>query len=1005
MAVPFLSLRANSAPRSVPFSLSLPPTTVSSLCTSFRSCESLLPLFFLGPPDFLSSKLLSALISSSPHAPECNIHPSNLSPDSFDEVEGLAVWPHPVYIGTQATLVLRMWDFDVMEREGEEWEVVRRALVSGMQAAAYCFVSFYQGSKFKGLEAVQEIYEELRARTGIEICRFFYLESPSKTYLPGSSMLKQSAAYDTKPYSQYTTFITIPTACDLTELAQSLIGRYPARRHLATLASSGSPIKKICEETDIIAKVSNLNLTFSAFLDLIPLGPRKTTVEEKLKSMGEMHLQLSQATVRPLFRPGMEGGYEVDDKVLDLVRANFDPEKPTVVMVVLGGQGTGKSTFCNHLIQHCSQSRTCHDYFTTGNTTTHTTSGSHFLTAPLCTPSQLLLIDMEGLGGSETTQQKAALLQSSHVGAVLAVASVPCFLVRNEVSIFRDVERYMEKLVWLSRNLGFRMERILFLFHDKDLSSSLRTENLDISQWIQQLNRLYFNDSPVILLLNKPNFADSSKSDMCKAFLSQMLSKAGFPKRGISGECLNIRNLLVQIRYMGEGLERDTGNLTLEAKELRRLTDMEQEKKEELERLVQNLQSSGMSLVLLFNEKSMKFLASLDNSRESPKVKRRLRAFVRERIGELRWSLTATEALYTSLSALNDSQLQAKIKEKVQKLYSEAFCLQTFLPKCNFLAENLNKVAVHYPHMRSRIDLACSCLDEEKASSKWKSALNYTVNVGLAVATGGLGAAASGARLAVTAARYGWAAFGVGGLSAVKYGTELISNLKSKKPDQMLQIKGERLQWNAKAVQGLSKGGDKCVVLVLGREGMGIAKVLNSTLASLSGMELNEAQSLASSDCVQVVTCAYPTRQCECLMFYLQFSASAKQPSDSTVSSLASALFPAVSCVCIFNGQENDHLMNIVSTGLNGCERNRPVLAVFTMAGGSREHESALRKLIWDTELSTVYKEVSTLTGRDKEMVQTSFTERLLDARVIPPREIERMMNEAKRRLREVLVD
>ena len=898
-------------------------------------------------------------------------------------------------------MVLRMWDFDVLERDGEEWEMVRRALAAALQVAAYCFVSFDRNSKFKGLEAVQGIYEELQGRTGVEVVRFFYLESSAKVNLLGS-MLRESIAYEGKPYAQYTTFVPIPTASELTGIAKSLLERYPARRYLETHTSPDSdsrPIEKICIDVEIIVKVSNLDLTFSAFLELVPIGPQKEAIEERLKTMGEMHSKLSQATVRPLFQLGEEGRYVLDDELLDLVRANFDPEQPTVVMVVLGSQGLGKSTFCNYLIQFCTQSRFCHDYFHAANSTTHTTRGSHFLTSPLSTPSQLLLIDMEGLGGTETMQQKAALLQSSLVGAVLAVASVPCFLVRNEVETLRDVQKYLEKLVWLARTLGFRMERILFLFHDRDFSpSQKKTENREISAWIQQLNRLYFNDSPVILLLNKPNFVDPSKADMRNSFLSQVLSEAAFPKRSISGTGLNIRELLVQIRYLGEGLERDAGNLMLEEAEIQGLKFMEKVKKEELERLVLTLESTGASLVLLFNEKIRIFLSSLEDIRESQKIKRRLRAFLDERIREQRWSLIPIEALYMSLSTLDDSQLQAKVEEKVQALYSESFCLPTFLSKCSSLEASLHQVAVHYPLIRPQITLAISYLGGKKTSSTWKSIANYAVNIGLAAATGGLGAAASGTRVAVTAARYGWGAVSLGGLATLKYAKDLVSGMKSKKSSSAVKLEGDRLRWDAEAVQSLSTGGDKCVVLVLGREGIASAEVLNSVLVSISGMELNLDQSLTSSNGVQIVTCSYPTRNCECLLFYLQFSATAKSASDYTLSALASALFPAVSCVCIFSGQESDHLMNIISTGLIGCERNRPVLAVFTSAG-QRKCESALRTLVWETGLSTVYKEVGSWADRDKEVVQVAIAERLQDARSVPPKEIERMMFEARRSL------
>ena len=1026
MAVPFLSLLPNSLRHSTPFALSLQPTALSRVCNSFQTSEPILPLLFIGSPHSPAADLLSALISASPQTPESNFDLSNLSPSSFDKIEGksIAVWPYPVYVGRRTTLLLRMWDFNVGDVEGETWEMVRRALAGVLRVAAYCFVSFSGNSKFTGLEAVQEIYEALKARTGVEIAQFIYLEPASKAPLH-SSLLKESTDYAS--YNKYTTFVSFTAASGLVSVAQGLMDSHPASNYLKThynLPSRDRPIEKICKDVEKIVKVSNLDIPFSAFIDNIPTNSQEECISHPLEKLRETPLPQSKLTIRPLekpretplpqskltVRPLFTPGAVVDEELLNLVRTNFDPAKPTVVMVVLGGQGMGKSTFCNHMIQHCSQSRICQDYFHTANSTTHTTRGSHLLTSPLALPSspaQLLLIDMEGLGGTETLQEKLAILQSNLVGVVLAVASVPCFLVRNEVETMRNVEKYVEKLVWLTRTFGFLMERILFLFHDKDFSPSQRTENREISNWIQQLNHHYFSDSPVIILLNKPNFVDPSKSDMRKSFLFQVLLESDFPKRSISGEFLKIRELLVQIRHLGEGLERECRGYSTGERDLQGLKSMEQVKKEELERLVLATQSTRTtSLVLVFNERSRNFLASLDNIRENQKVKRHLRAYLEDRVQEARWSLMAVEALYMSIATLTDSQLQAKIEEKAQELYSDAFWLPTFLSKCSSLETSLNQVSTHYPHMRPRVALALNYLEKEKSSSKWKSAANYALNVGLTVATGGLGAAASGTRLAVTAAsktkvavtavKYTWAA-----LTTLKWSVDLVSSLRSKKPSPALKVEGDSVSWDSAAMQALSSGADKCVVLVLGREGLGIDTVLNSVLSSLSGMELSAEQELTSSDNVQIAVCLYPARHCQCLLFYLQLSASVSSKSDSTISAMASTFFPYVSCVCIFNNQESGKLMNIVSDGLSGSSRRRPVLTVFSWAGGRKEHESRLRELSWQTGLSVDFKEIESLEGRGKEIVRISLTERLLDARVFPSAEIDRMVNEVKRSLRQ----
>jgi hypothetical protein len=735
---------------------------------------------------------------------------------------------------------------------------------------------------------------------------------------------------------------------------------------------------------------------------MLPIGQGSQEIVKMIEKRKETLASLHEATVRPIFVPGDGEGYKLDDELLDLVRANFNPEVPTVIMVILGGQGLGKSTFCNHLIQHCSQSRLNHAYFRAANSTTHTTRGSHFLTCPLpfpTSPSQLLLVDMEGLAGTETLEQQLAILQSNLVGSVLAVASVPCFLIRNERETMRNVDQYLEKFVSLSRTLGCKIERILFLFHDKDFDSARKTENQDIVSWINQLNRIYFNDSPVILLLNKPNFMDSSKHSMRESFLTTFLSEADFPKRSISGDWINVREILVQIRYLGVGLEGNELDLVLDEGELQGLRYIEKVKTEELEKRVHSIESDGVSIVMLFNDNIRVFQAGLEELRESKKIKTRLRAFLDEKIREIRWSLTATQALYMAITALTNPELKVRIKGKVVEFYERTLWLPAFNSKCSSLRADLAQVGKHYPHIQPRVALACGYLDKKQNACKWKSYWNYALNIGLTAATGGLGAAASGTRVAVTAARYSWAAFSIGGVSALKFTKDLVSGLRSKKADQMLKVVGDRIIWGKEAMAGLSKGGDKCVMLAIGREGLGITDALNSLLRSISGMDLSEDQLLTSGDSVQVVTCPYPSRSCQCILFYIQFSAASNTASDFTLSALASALFPYVSITCIFNGHENDHLMNIVSTELSEHARNRPVLAVISWARLRKEYQNRLAKLIWNTGMSTVYKEIERLEGKNVDIVLLALTERLVDARVMMSTEVEVMMGIVKNSL------
>lgn len=451
---------------------------------------------------------------------------------------------------------------------------------------------------------LEYIYENLKARTGREIAHFFYLN-------PISS-LRVRETCETSPYAQDTTSVPVAADTDMVGMAQSLIETYPAQRYFEThfFPHDKHAIYEIMDELGASLFVGSLDVTYSAFIEMFPIKQRGHELATMVAKKDIMLDQLHRATVETICVPENEERYLHE---IDRARFRFDSNAPTVVMVVFGGQGLGKTTFCNRLIQYWLRSNFSKTYFGTANRTKHITR-ARFLICPLPFPSsasQLLLVEMEGLASSETSEQHMAALQGRVVSAVLAVASVPCFLIKDEQETKRNVAQYLEKFVWLSRNSECKIERILFLFHDKDFNSTQQSENEDIIAWKNELNRIYFNDSPVIILLNKPNFTGKRRY-MLRPFLDAVVSEADFPKRSISGNYIAVSDIFEPLRYLGV---REEGALDLASDEgeVLGLRYLAKEKKNQLRSMMYSIKFKGESITMLFNENIREFQANLDN--------------------------------------------------------------------------------------------------------------------------------------------------------------------------------------------------------------------------------------------------------------------------------------------------------------------------------------------------------------------------------------------------------
>ena len=243
----------------------------------------------------------------------------------------------------------------------------------------------------------------------------------------------------------------------------------------------------------------------------------------------------------------------VREDTLTTLLTNFDKERETVVLVVMGDQGIGKSTLLNRIVQY-EASLPLRQIFQCGDTTTHTTRESEVLSCPLWVGAhrdkQCLLIDLEGLGGTETAIATNATLQERMVTGILALSSVPCIVIGNTVASIASLRQRVRLISELKHYYGYDVERIVLLFHDRNSEAAA---NSDWERTIQELQNQFFEGRPVFLMLNKPNFK-AHDPEQQEIFLSRLLAECKFA-RCRQGRPAHLAAILSEIRDIAHSLE------------------------------------------------------------------------------------------------------------------------------------------------------------------------------------------------------------------------------------------------------------------------------------------------------------------------------------------------------------------------------------------------------------------------------------------------------------------
>jgi hypothetical protein len=290
----------------------------------------------------------------------------------------------------------------------------------------------------------------------------------------------------------------------------------------------------------LIEKSVNLNLSCSVYLRNVPisrnpLAAQQLVALERKVSKADIVRQRGTA-FNLLCHPALT----VPPDVVNTIQQNYVSTLPSVVLMVFGRPGLGKSTLLNEIIQYCLECPQSLDLFKIGNTTTHTTRGCQVLSHPLLYQDrQLVLVDAEGLGGSETVEPALAELQTRLVSTLLRYVSVPYFFISNDQKCLQFVEDNIHLWVKVNRKYGFVGERVMLLFHDKETGAGSNREFVELTR---RLNKSCFEGREVIKILNKPSFVAATLAEK-QSFVSTLLHDSLYVKKLANGKPVPLHQL------------------------------------------------------------------------------------------------------------------------------------------------------------------------------------------------------------------------------------------------------------------------------------------------------------------------------------------------------------------------------------------------------------------------------------------------------------------------------
>jgi len=763
MALPLIIFTTADNPESGYFA-QLVKATVKQLSAQFKNIPLLCPVFVCGNSG--KKSLLATLLA---HA-----HPSIAVKNAFECEEeaddGVYVWPEPVTVG-DVTLMLLKLRKPIDDRK-DYMELRRKVKAALVMLCSVCCLCDEQSLICRWVREFVQDHSSLSQCLHLQVSKLLVFIDDD-WFKKG----KEKAAFEQQINSH-------APLIDVVRRSESWISTLSS--HLsdpgfhAQFTSSHSHLLRDSQYmprflfwTDAFVRVANLNLGFETYLSKLP-DTRDPEVEQRLVVVLERAaradvLRENGEALQFVIEEKLKGGglrHVLDPHVIAKLQQTYKLEEPTVVLMLMGAQGHGKSTLLDYIVQFCAEIPQLPDIFKVGNTGGHTTKGSQVLSHPLLyREHQVMLIDLEGLGGTETASAAQAIIQKNLVSALLTVASVPCILVSNAVQSLHFVSETVAQIAKLQVEFGFLVERIYLLFQDKELLGENELtldggrENQDFLLLVAQLNLRHFDGSPVVKILNKPNFVAENIGAQRQLFLTRLLDNSLYVKKNASGTNVNIAELLAKINLIATHDKTDFRDLRLDPFDLHLKEAFVSRKKLEIQAIQYKTKSvDNLRLLVYFNEAiRLEFMSDTEDelALKSAAFRKHCWATLNFQLNSVRAELLGVEACYNFILVVPQEQMKKNINNLVKYFYKTALCLVTFLKIVKKQRGKLKQVKRYFPESSAAVDSLLQTMKTRRDRYIVLSTMLYTLQIGLTVASVGVGAFV-GASL--TAARTGVAA-------------------------------------------------------------------------------------------------------------------------------------------------------------------------------------------------------------------------------------------------------
>lgn len=515
-----------------------------------------------------------------------------------------------------------------------------------MRVADWVLVFLEKVNFFSNLKTIMEIGREANSSRERPIDRI-YVMVDEKQWLSKESNAINMQKFQQHPLSPCCEFLERGTS--LTEpLFSTICTTLQAQSSLFLSSQHANTASKVPEVLQTLSEQFTFCLKYRDF-------QRDHPAKDRLRYD---RIQFDTVSTHPLFTKE-NGEIQVNDGALEaLVAHQFDPNTPTVVLMVLGTPGTGKSTLLNQICKELLLSKTVPHKFKIGNTTTHTTLESEFLPLAmrLNDDLQVLLVDLEGLTGTETKNPRLAKTQKGLVAALLAVASVPCIIIENSNESLRFVGEQLGDIKSHQENFKLLVEKVLLLFHDKDGNAGENREIAEIPSIWKAPDKL---PNTTIQVMNKPSFV-SSTSDSIRRFIQQLLSECAYPKRNTEGQTITLESIIKHIRDITDSVKK-TCDIILDPPEAEINAELQRNWTSEFDRIIAEIRVNGDELCERGGEKMREMMERVEGKTEQYRfgMRKKIRGEIEEYIKEKLESLEIVQNLYRQLRCLDINTIKS----------------------------------------------------------------------------------------------------------------------------------------------------------------------------------------------------------------------------------------------------------------------------------------------------------------------------------------------------------